>query len=74
MMTLGMPAAWRLPKLSPAMIYPFLDRFIPDDLVELSRTPVGVVCAGAEACRPQRACGAARRVAGGGTGSDGVMA
>ena len=32
MIALGLPAALRMPKLSPAMIYPFLDRFIPDNI------------------------------------------
>src|SRR6266705_1408145 len=35
MIALGLPAAWRMPKLSPAMIYPFLDRFIPDDVKDV---------------------------------------
>ena len=35
MIALGLPAAWRMPKFSPAMIYPFLDRFIPDSIKDV---------------------------------------
>ena len=35
MIALGLPAAWRMPKFSPAMIYPFLDRFIPDNIKDV---------------------------------------